>query len=100
MKRGTTPTHIFTLPFDARSASIVKIIYAQNSKKVFIKTGDDIVLNGNTITTKLTQEDTFSLDCNMLVEIQVRVLLNDNTALASDIIRVTVEKCLENEVLA
>lgn len=99
MNRGTTPTHTFTLPFDASILSQVRIIYAQMGRVVLVKTGEDVILSGNTVKTKLTQEETLSFNCAHPVEIQVRVLTLAGDAQNSDIIKVPVSRCLDNEVI-
>lgn len=99
MKRGTTPTHIFTLPFDTETVKTARIIYSQSNEVIFVKTGDQLTLDGDTITVKLTQEDTLAFDCKKNVEIQVRVLTHSGDAMASDIEQVSPYRCLEDEVL-
>lgn len=97
MRRGTTPTHTFTLPFDTGTLSKVRIIYSQGGFPVV--TRDDADLDGNTATLKLTQEETLKFDSSQTVSVQVRVLTVGGDALASDIMRTTAERLLENEVL-
>ena len=100
MRRGTTPTHTFTLPLDVSMLACVKVIYAQGGQVILEKENDGCVLDGNTVTVKLTQEETFLFDCHKkTVQIQVRVLTLGGEALASDVLRVDVEKCLDDEVL-
>lgn len=99
MKRGTTPTHTFTLPFDVDIIDKVRILYAQGGTLKLKKENADTTMAGNTISVALTQEDTLLLQSGKTVDIQLRVLTNDGNALASDIIRVFVETLLENEVL-
>lgn len=99
MVKGTTPTHIFELPFDSSSVSKVKIVYTQNNKVILTKRNEDVTFDGNYISLKLTQEETFLFDHSRSVQIQVRVLDNDNVALASTIMSVSVDKCLDDEVL-
>lgn len=100
MIRGTTPTHTFTLPIDAGVIKSVKITYTQFGKVVLTKTGSDIALSKNIITVRLTQQDTFRFDCSGDVFIQLRILTTDGGALASKIMRVSVDRCLDDEVLA
>ena len=100
MIRGTTPTHTFKLPFDTSLIERVKIIYAQNGEKVFCKETPDCTLLGDSVSTRLTQEETFSLDCGKLVQIQLRVLTTAGEALATDEMVVPVSRCLDDEVLA
>ena len=97
MIRGTTPLHTFTIPFDTGLIDRVRVIYSQNGQPVLKK--DNCTLDGNLIKVKLTQEDTLSFTASYPVDIQVRVVLHDGEALVSSINKVSVEKCLENEVL-
>jgi hypothetical protein len=99
MKRGTTPTHTFTLPFEMSGIKKFRITYAQNGKVVFYKTDADITIENDTISVKLTQEDTLALDCHKGVEIQVKLLTSGGDTMVSDIIRETVDRCLDSEVL-
>ena len=99
MIRGTTPTHIFTLPFGIETIKTIQIIYAQSGAEKLTKSNEDCMLDGNTVTVKLTQEDTFLFDDGVCVEVQVRVLTNGGDALASRVMRVRCEECLSCEVL-
>lgn len=99
MIRGTTPTHIFNLPFDTSLLKIVKISYAQDGVLVLQKHNSDCVLEGNTVKTTLTQEDTFLFEYNKNVQIQIRVLTNDGKALAGQIQTVAPMMNLDDEVL-
>ena len=100
MIRGTTPTHTFTIPFDASLIAKCRIIYAQDGVEIFCKNTEDCILVGQSIKTRLTQEETFSLDCKKCVEIQVRVLTKTGDALSSLVMKVGLDKCLDDEVLA
>lgn len=98
MRTGTTPTHVFTMPFGVDMIKELEITYAQNGKTVLTKYKEDCVLEGNTVSVTLTQQDTFEFGSSN-VSIQVRVLTLDDNALASDIITIRCERCLSNEVL-
>ena len=99
MIRGTTPTHRFTLPIDTGLLRCVRIIYAQNDEVIFIKDTGDCTLEENTIAVTLTQEETFMIDCHKYLQIQIRALTLNDEALASQVLRVEVEKCLDSEVI-
>lgn len=99
MIRGTTPEHKFTIPFDTALVDKVKIIYAQDDVVVFEKETADCVLDGMTVTTRLTQEDTLKLDHKKAVQIQLRILTTGGQALASIIEKVGVSQLLDDEVL-
>ncbi len=100
MIRGTTPTHAYTIPFDVGNVAKVHIIYAQRGSVKFVKTEADCTMDGKTITTRLTQEETLSLVDGNCVDIQIRVLTTTNEAFASQPMKATVCACLEEEVLS
>lgn len=99
MRQGTTPEHIFEIPFDTTSLAKVRVVYAQRDGVKITKTENDVELSGNQIKVKLTQADTFRLNHNTETDIQIRGLTVDGTVLASDIVTVTTKKCLDREVL-
>lgn len=96
---GTTPTHTFTIPFDASLIKTVKIVYAQNDVVAFEKRTEDCELQGNTISTTLSQEDTFTLNHEYAVQIQLRVLTTMGQVLSSIVYETGVAQCLDSEVL-
>lgn len=98
MIRGTTPRHTFTLPFPAAHVKKVRIIYAQSGLAVLTKEVDTFPEEGS-FTVQLTQEETLRFDASCLVEIQMRVLMDDGQALCSAIMRCSVGRCLESGVL-
>lgn len=97
--RGTTPTHIFTLPFEANLISSIRIIYTQGDEQILVKEVKDCQIDGNTVTVRLTQEETFLFDCKKYVEIQIRALTHSGDVLNSNIMKESVERCLDNEVI-
>lgn len=100
MIRGTTPTHIYTLPFLTENIKEIRIIYAQDDSVLLVKTAADCTLENDTATVKLAQEETLLFECKKPVQIQVRVLTVGGDALASNIEHVSAGKCLESEVMA
>lgn len=99
MIRGTTPTHTFEIPYDTSTIKKVMVIYAQHDEEVFHKDTEDCEMKGREIRVTLSQRDTLRL-CHLFnVQIQLRILLNDGTALASDVKVLSVQKCLNDEVL-
>ena len=102
MIKGTTPTLQFNLPIDTSTikAAEVMVRYVDNNKEVtIVKTLDECVATGNTITAMLTQEETLQLPAPSNVEIQLRVLTVDDVALASVIFTTTVKRLLKEGVI-
>lgn len=99
MRRGTTPTHTFTLPFETSLVAKLRVIYAQRDIVKIVKKECHAELDGNTIRVKLSQNDTLRLSCNLKTEIQVKVLTHTGESFVSEIITVKTERCLIDEVL-
>lgn len=105
MIRGTTPTLQFNLPFQAsfiKSAQVL-ISYVDELKEVVIeKTLDECVLDGMSISTELTQEETLAFPAPVTAEVQLRVVVDKDgkdVALATDVYKVKVKKLLKDGVL-
>ena len=99
MFKGTTPTHTFTLDQDTNIIKELKISYYQNDELVLVKRTADCTISGNTIVTKLSQEDTFKFIGNANVMIIIRVLTHSGDALMTEPMYSAVRKCLDDEVL-
>lgn len=97
--RGTTPKHIFTIPFDTSLIADLRISYGQDNKELLAKCKADCTIDGQEVTVNLSQEDTFKFDCTKQIQVQVRVLTKGAEVLNSDLIILTVGRCLNNEVL-
>ena len=96
--RGTTPLNTFNVNVDLREARIY-ISYYQRGRVVVEKTGEDLEVTANQITTALTQEETLSFKTGP-VKIQIRYVMPDGTADASNIIDTTSEEILKDGVIA
>lgn len=98
MRRGTTPTNVFTLDLDL-SAATVFISYAQANSVVLEKTGTDLTFtsdeHGYYISVTLTQDDTLKLNTGDVM-IQIRYVTSDGAADASNIIRTTADRILKD----
>lgn len=98
MIRGTTPTLEFTLPFSTKDIDNAYVTFAQFGTVKIDKPLSACGCDGNTLTVKLTQQETLSLQCDCSVEIQVSVRVGSDV-LRSQIISTTVERVLrEGEV--
>ena len=95
MRRGTTPTHTFTTSVDLTAAEVLFMTYKQAGKIIVEKSIEDIGVETDKLIVKLTQEDTLAFADIGQVEIQCRRKFEDDTAIASDIIRVPVCRILK-----
>lgn len=99
MYKGTTPTHTFEVAIDTSFIKEVKITYSQRDEEILVKRTEDCEISEGVITTRLSQEDTFLFEGNMIVTIQLRVLTLGGDALIAEPIMMAVGKCLDDEVL-
>ena len=97
--RGTTPTNVFNTNVDLTDAEEIYVTYAQKGNVVINKYIEDLEVETNNVRVTLTQVDTLKLDTVYDVEIQIRALFDDGTAIASDIITVDVERILKDGVI-
>ena len=110
--RATTPLHTFTFEVDPfETYKRILISYAQDGKVVLNKTEADLFFEPPdetacgmtrwTASLRLTQEETnlFSADNKKPVTIQLRALTNADEAIASEMITVSVQDVLDDEVL-
>lgn len=100
MRRGSTPTNIFTVPFDLSQATVY-ISYEQGKRVVVEKTGEDLIFDHSedyTITVNLTQEETLAFAPGEVL-IQIRYVFPTGDADASNIIRTTAERIIKDGVI-
>lgn len=101
MIRGTTPTHYFTkIPYSPDTIQEIWVTYLQNGAPVINKTKDDVVFRKETdgtttVIIPLSQEDTLAFSSG-LVWIQIRVIDKDGVAIASQEVKLEVERALKN----
>lgn len=99
MRIGTTPTHIFILPIHTSVIENAVVTYAQNNIIVVEKGIDDCIMDANTISVQLSQEETLTFNYKENVKIQLRIKTTDGKAYASQIYVDSVRQCLSNEVI-
>lgn len=97
--RGTTPTHVFNTDVNLSDCEEIFVTYAQKGIVIINKNIDDLELTSETVVVTLTQTDTLKLDTEYDVEIQIRALFDDGTAIASNIIKIDVERILKDGVI-
>lgn len=96
--RYTTPTHIFTVPFDTGTISMLAVIYKQDDKVVLVKDLSDCELGDKTVSCCLTEAETALFSATPQVQIQIRVGIG-NARLNSNILNVSVADVLKEGLL-
>ena len=120
MRRGTTPTHIFTVDVDLREATVLYITYAQRETKlvatseclcsqdlheisgvsiILEKTLEDIMVEETQLTTQLTQEETIAFRGDEEIMMQIAAKFPDGSAIRSNIIYTDAQGILKDEVI-
>ena len=100
MYRGTTPSIAVNVTgVDFGDVAEIWLTLGQFGRPVITKTITDLRIENSTIYADLTQEDTLKLRANSRTYLQIRVLLNDGTALASPVARLKVEQIIQNGIM-
>lgn len=100
MIRGSTPTHNFSLPIDANLIEDLEIVYQQGGVDIIRRTKKDCSIEGNVAKVKLSQQETLSLhNSSRSVKLQMRVKTTGGDVLVSDVLSVSADECLFNEVI-
>ena len=97
--QGTTPTHSFQLPFDTSRIKTARFVYSQEGEVSIVKTGEDVAISPEGVSTTLTQEDTYSLTPGLKVKLLLRILTTDGEAKASDPVWFLCRGCECKEVM-
>lgn len=108
MIRGTTPTHTFTFNnLDPSTFKVLNIYYAQQGVELLSKNKEDCIFSTKETedgivylaSVTLTQEETKIFKAKYTVKVQLRVLTEDNCALATPEYEVPVWDVINDEVL-
>ena len=103
MYRATTPTHVFTLPFDTSTCTQIQVTYSQNDKTVLVKhykdntLPDGMTLDEEDVNIFLSQEETL-LFGEGRAQAQIRVMTGGKV-IASQKMNVPVHGVLNEEVI-
>lgn len=73
MIRGTTPTHVFGVPFRAAEIAALQVIYAQGAKAVLTRTKPTCTVTDGEISLTLTEQETMRFVSGAPVQLQLRV---------------------------
>jgi hypothetical protein len=99
MRRGTTCRHTFRTNVDLTNATIF-VTYQQGKSTILEKTGNDLTVQARKVIVNLTQEDTLSFTPNTNVVVQLRYIMEDGTADASNTIAISVQDVLKEGEIA
>lgn len=99
MRRGTTPTHIFKLPFSTEYVSKVKVAYKQEDKVVLRKNTQDCKIKDNTVSVTLTRDESLLFNGRYLVKVQLEAELREGGNLVSVPFVLRVDELLCEEAL-
>jgi hypothetical protein len=97
--KGCTCVNRFTFPYPEKDVEALFITYQQDRKTVFEKQLSDCVFDEDSISVKLTQEDTLKLKDDGTIQIQIRVRLYSGSVVKSEIIKTYTDAVLKEEVI-
>ena len=96
---GTTPTHRWTLPFDAALVAEARVIYKQSGEEILRKETEHFTMEGQKLSVTLTQEETFLFKHTSPVVMQLRVRTTDGKVLKTKPATKALTECLDREVI-
>lgn len=96
MRRGTTPTLVFTPSRDLSDYARVILTLRNKGKNIDLE-GERLQFSEGSFSVTLTQEETLALAGE--TEAQVRAITSDEVAIASDIVRIDVDRILKDGVI-
>lgn len=99
MTRGTTPDIVATLTGVSLNNAVALYVTLQQGSLVVQKTLDDVIIDGTDIHIVLTQEETLSFSSDSTAKIQIRGLLEDDRAFATNIGTIPVNSILKEGVI-
>ncbi len=98
MRRGTTPVITFNTDLDLSEVEELFVTFSQNGETIVEKNKEEVVIDDSKIIVSLSQKDTlkFSLDSNDIVSVQIRTKFKNETAVASNILKIRVKEILKD----
>ena len=98
--RGTTPTLTFELDDNELDLSTANNVYVtiKNGLNVTTKTGQDLTIDENQVSVKLTQAETLAFT-NKKIRIQINWTYNDGSRWSSEIVEMLVSEQLLDRVV-
>ena len=96
MRRGTTPTLLFNLPFSVSEIKNCEVYFSQDDNLIVTKEKKDCTLDDHFLYVTLTQEETLALSDEVKCEVQLRFVYQDGTVDATTILKDKVERILKN----
>lgn len=83
---GSTPKHTFTLLEEVENIQNIFASYGQHGVELFCKKGNDVQWDGNDILVQLSQQDTLKLECGVVAQMQLKLLLTDGNVRYTEVV--------------
>lgn len=109
MRRGETSTDTFTIEQPIENPQAVQVTYREGNCIIVQKQLEDIIYEiltdefdepwATQITCALSQEETFKFYACDNALVQVRIITENGDSLVSDIKKIRIDECLDNNIL-
>ena len=100
IEKGTEPSLEFVLPFDVSQIKKARVVVRCPVTGAIVKKETAaLTMTEQTVSCRLTQEDTFLFPCNTYAEVQLRILTVENVPLKTEVFHAFVTRCLDEEVI-
>lgn len=92
MRRGSTPTFVFSLPADAACFTEIEILFMQDTREVLRVSRPSLTLKGKEVSFVMTEEQSLAFAPSRIAEIQIRLATPDGMVLISEIRTLPIRK--------
>ena len=99
ISKGCTAKNTFTVPFERDDVEVLYITYQQKDETVLEKTLEDCTFGDGEIYINISQEDSLKFESSIVVRIQIRARLKNNTTIKSNIVTTDVDRVLKDGVI-
>ena len=101
MIRGTTPTLRFKIPYCTRVIDLGYVTFSRKGEvfKDIPFSDSRVSVRDGAVLVSLTQKDTLEFNSRATYSVQLRILLKNNIAVASNIIPISIGAILKNGIL-
>ena len=99
ISKGCTARNTFTVPFKQDDIEALYVTYQQKDETVLEKTLNDCTFGDGEIYVNISQEESLRFQSSIIVRIQIRARLKNNTAIKSNIVTTDVDQVLKDGVI-
>ncbi len=99
MRRGSTPTFIFSLPLDTSCLKEIEIFFLQKGQLILTVDRQALSMDGKEVSFMMSEQESMAFASSLPAEIQIRLVTTDGTVWISEIRSFSVRKKYPEDAL-